>query len=217
VFLYWLFFYSRDLPDFSTIAQCSPVATTNVSDPCLKINVVAIPYEAIGTNLRAALEAVEASEEGPSTYLNMTQALSDMRDKRTTLSTQVARSMFCSPERSLVRHEKELRTALQLDRRFARRDLFAIAANTYYFGDDVVGVQAASQYFFRKNPRDLSVSEGALLAGLVRAPSYYSPVTHPDRALKWRNEVLDAMILHNAISTTEREVVKSAPLGVAIR
>ena len=104
--------------------------------------------------------------------------------------------MFCSPEKSLVRHEKELRTALQLDRRFSRRDLFAIAANIYDFGEDQVGVQAASQYFFRKNPVDLSVSEAALLAGLVRAPSYYSAVTHPDRALKRRNEVLDAMILH---------------------
>lgn len=214
---YWLFFYLGDLPDFGTIALFSPAVTKNVSSPCIKTNVVAIPYEAIGTNLRAALEAVEGGEKGPTAYQETIRALSDVRDTRRALSTQVARIMFCSPERSLVRHEKELRAALQLDRRFSRRDLFAIAANTYYFGDDVVGVQAASQYFFRKNPRDLSISEAALLAGLVRAPTYYSPVTHPDRALKRRNEVLDAMILHNTISTTDGEVVKSAPLGVAIR
>lgn len=204
VCLYWLFFYSRDLPNFGTIPQFSPIAVTNVADPCVKTNIVAIPYEAIGANLRAALKAVEASEEGPTAYQETIRALSDVRDTRTALSTQVARTIFCSPERSLVRHEKELRIALQLDRRFTRRDMFAIAANTYYFGDDVVGVQAASQYFFRKDPRNLSISEAALLAGLVRAPSYYSPVTHPDRALKRRNEVLDAMILHNAHQRDER-------------
>jgi penicillin-binding protein 2A len=119
--------------------------------------------------------------------------------------------------KTIAREVKEVRTALQLDRRLTRRDLFAIAANSYYFGDDLGGVQAASQHFFHKDPRDLPVSDAALLAGLVRAPAYYSLVTHPDRALKRRNQVLDAMALQNVISTTEAETAKSRPLTVSMR
>jgi len=213
-FFYWLFFYSRDLPGFGTVAQFSPAVPSKVLDPCIKSSVVAIPYVAIGTNLRAALDAVEASETGPSAYQEISRSFNDVRATRVALSSEIARTMFCSPEKSLVRHEKVLRTALQLDRRFSRRDLFTIAANRYYFGDDLVGAQAASQYFFHKDARDLSVSEAAFLAGLVRAPAYYSPGTHPDRALRRRNEVLDAMASQKMISVTDAEKAKSAPLGV---
>ena len=216
-FFYWLFFYARDLPGFGTIAQFSPAVPSNVLDPCIKSSVVAIPYDAIGTNLRAALDAGEASETGPTAYQQISGELSDVRETRRALSAEIARTMFCSPEKSLVRHEKELRTAFQLDRRFSRRDLFSMAANRYYFDDDLVGVQAAAEHFFHKDPKDLSVSEAALLAGLVRAPAYYSPVTHPDRALKRRNEVLDAMATQKIISAKAAEATKTAALGVAIR
>lgn len=211
---YWLFFYSRDLPDINAIGKFSPKIKTTVSDSCLKDAVVVIPYDAIGSNLRAALNAVEAGEDGPTAYEQVSRAFSDVRGTRVALSTQVARSMFCSPDKALDRQVKEFRTALQLDRRFSRHELFAIAANRYYFEDDLVGVEAASQYFFRKEPKDLSLPEAALLAGLARAPSYYSPIAHPDRALLRRNAVLDEMASRNAITVNEAEAAKAAPLGL---
>jgi penicillin-binding protein 1A len=214
--LYWLFFYSRDLPDLDALSQFSPPATTTVTDKCYTTPITAVPYEAIGSNLRGALNSVEASEAGPTAYQQVSRALSDVRETRTALSTQIARTMFCSPEKSLVRRGKELRTALQLDRRFSRRDLFTIAANRYHFGSDLVGVQAASRYWFHKDPSGLSLPEAALLAGLVRAPLHYSPVAHPDRALARRNEVLDAMALQRVITTTEAEAAKSSPLNTTI-
>jgi len=212
----WLFFYARDLPDFNGVAQFSPAATTKVFDPCLKTTVVAMPYDEIGTNIHTALDAVEASENGPTAYDEMSRAFSDVRETRAALSAQIARTMFCSSERTTARRVKEVRTAMQLDRRFSRRDLFAMAANRYYFGDDLTGVQVASKHFFHKDPKDLSIAEAALLVALVRAPSYYSPITHPDRALKRRNEVVDAMNSHYAISAAEAQAAKSVPLGVAV-
>ena len=211
----WLFFYSRDLPDFNNLARFSPTVAANVSDPCEKKSLTAIPYDAIGMNLRAALNSVEGSETGPTTYQKIMREFGDVRETRPALSDEVARTMFCSPERTAARQLKYLRTALQLDRRFSRQELFTIAANRYYFANDVVGVQAASQYFFHRDPRDLSIADAALLAGLVRAPAYYSLVTHPDRALKRRNDVLDAMAKYQAISMTEAEAAKSEPLSVA--
>ncbi len=105
---------------------------------------------------------------------------------------------------------------MQLDRQYSRQQLFTIAVNRYYFGDELVGVQGASQYFFRQDPKDLSIAEAALLAGLVRAPHYFSPLNHPDRALTRRNEVLDAMLENHTISTEQAKDAKSRPLNVAV-
>jgi membrane peptidoglycan carboxypeptidase len=117
----------------------------------------------------------------------------------------------------LNRQVKELRTEAQLDRRFSRRELFTIFANRAWFGDGQVGVEAASEHFFKKEPNQLQVAEAALLAGLIRAPSHCSPLVHPDRALKRRNEVIDAMVATHAFSATEGEAAKATGIGVATR
>lgn len=77
-------------------------------------------------------------------------------------------------------------------------------------------MQSASQTLFHTDPSDLSVSNAALLAGMVKAPSYHSPLKHPDRALKRRNEVIDAMNSQHTISSAEAETAKTAPLGLAV-
>jgi penicillin-binding protein 1A len=214
--LYWLLLYSRDLPDLDVLSQFSPSGTTTVSDTCYKTPITAISYDALGRNLRAALNAVEASEDGPTAYEQTSRTFSDVRDARVALSIQIARTMFCSPERTSSRELKELRLAVRLDRHFSRQQLFTIAANRYYFGNDVVGVQVASRYLFQKDPKDLSVAEAALLAGLVRAPNYFSPANHPDRALTRRNQVVDAMLQNHSISAELAEAAKSTALNVAI-
>ena len=156
----WFFFYSGDLPDIGRLAQFGPTTTTSVSDPCLAAASVAISYESIGGNLRNALSAVESR-----------------------LAFQISRTMFCAPSKMLSRRLNEIRTATRLERRFTHQELFTIYANRTYFGAGLIGVQSASQYFFRKDPGELSIAEAALLAGLVQGPSYLSPVRHPDRAL----------------------------------
>jgi membrane peptidoglycan carboxypeptidase len=130
-----------------------------------------------------------------------------------TLSLEISRSMLCAPSQTLRRDVNELRTAAQLERRFSRRELFTIFANRVWFGAGQVGVEAASQHFFQKEPNQLQAGESALLAGLIRAPAYLSPFTHPDRALKRRNEVLDAMVEARAIDAAEGETAKASALG----
>lgn len=215
--LYWLFFYSRDLPDINALVSFSPQERTTVADPCFNGTVVVIPYDAVGKNLRSALNAAEAAEDGPTAWEQASRAFSDVREGKLAPSVQIARTMFCSPERTINREAKELRTAIQLDRRFSRKELFTITSNRYYFGSEVVGVQAGSQYFFHKDPAELSLPDAALLAGLVRAPAYYSPTLHPSRTLARRNEVLDLMALGHSITTEEAKIAKSAPLDVVAR
>jgi membrane peptidoglycan carboxypeptidase len=122
--------------------------------------------------------------------------------------------MFCEPAKTLNRQLDEFRVAVRLERRFSRRELFAIFANRLEFGEDIVGVEPASQHFFRKEPNQLLIGEAALLAGLVRAPSYLSPIKHPDRALQRRNEVIDAMVDAHAISEAEASTAKASPLSI---
>jgi membrane peptidoglycan carboxypeptidase len=81
-----------------------------------------------------------------------------------------------------------------------------------YFGEGLTGVQAASRHYFEKEPVNLSIPEAALLAGLLQAPSYYSPTKHSDRALQRRNDVIDMMIANASISSSEGENAKAAPL-----
>ncbi len=188
----WFFLYSGDLPDIDRLAQFAPSTTTSVSDPCLPAS-VAISYEAIGQNLRNALSAVEVR-----------------------LPLQISRTMFCAPSKMLSRQVNEIRTASRLERHYSREQLFTIEANRTGFGEGLIGVRSASQYFFHKNPKDLSIAEAALLAGLAQGPSYLSPISHPDRALERRNDVIDAMVRAGTIPTSEAEGSKSAPLGIAV-
>ena len=133
---------------------------------------------------------------------------------RATLSTQISQSMFCAPAKNLTRQTEEIRMAVQLERRFSRRELFTIFANRAWFGDEQVGVEAASQHFFQKEPNELQAAEAALLAGLIQRPAYLSPFTHPDRALRRRNEIIDARVAQQAIDPKEGETAKASAPGI---
>lgn len=190
----WFFFYSRDLPDIAKLAQFAPASNTSVSDPCLETASVAIPYEAMGGNFRNALSAAEVRP-----------------------ALQISRTMFCAATlRTIHRELAEMRTSARLERHYSRQDLSTIYANRAYFGEGLVGVQSASQYFFHKDPGDLSVAEAALLAGLVKGPSYLPPVKHPERALQRRNEVIDTMSQAGSITVSQADAAKNAPLQVAV-
>lgn len=215
--LFWIFFYSGDLPDVKALEQFAPSQATHVSDPCLRDASVAIPYEAIGDHFVAALRAAEG-EDDSGVLTHEFRGLNDQAKPRSAmLSVQIARSMFCTPSKTLNREVMELRTAVQLERRFSRRELFTIYANRAGFGDGQVGVETASQHFFHEEPDHLQIGEAALLAGLVRAPSLFSPFAHPDRALQRRNEVIDAMVEARAITAEQAETAKKADLGIAAR
>lgn len=197
------------------LAQFAPVFATQVTDPCLKVAPVAIPYESIGDNLRSALRVAEANDDDPGVLTATYQGFSNQdRPPRPTLSLHISRTMFCEPARPLNRQLNELRAAVQLERHFSRRELFTISANRLIFGDDIVGVEAASQRFFHKEPHQLLVGEAALLAGLAKAPSYLSLTKHPDRALQRRNEVIDAMLRARVISESDASAAKASPLPI---
>ena len=211
----WLFFDARGLPDAQALAQFAPATVAQVPDPCVKTTSVAIPYDSIGVNVRSALSAAEAIEDDPGVLTETYRGFTHNGGlHRATLSWHISQTMFCGPSRTLNRQLDEFRAAVQLERRFSRRELFTIFANRLMFAEDIVGIEASSQHFFHKEPNQLLVGEAALLAGLVKAPAYLSPTKHPGRAIQRRDEVIDAMVKTHAINESEASTAKASPLPI---
>lgn len=214
----WLYFYSRDLPDVTVLAQYAPMSATRVSDPCLGSS-TAIPYEEIGANIRSAISAVETREDDPGVLRTTLEGFagSESRPNRTIVASwYISRSLFCTPSKMLNRHLAEIRTAIQLERHYSRRRLLTMFANRVPVGPAVIGVHDGAEFYFRKKPADLNVAEAALLVGLSRRPFWLSPSTHPERALNRRNEVIDVMMERGSITGVDAQAAKAAPLGIVI-
>jgi len=112
-----------------------------------------------------------------------------------TLTQQLARNLYKSVgfEDSLIRKIKEVITAIQIERTYTKEEILEMYLNTVHFGHGTYGVEAATKRFFGKESRELTIDESALLAGLLPAPASYSPIHHPDRAIRRRNTVLRLM------------------------
>src|SRR6202171_5734826 len=116
-----------------------------------------------------------------------------------TITQQLAKVLFLTPDKSLERKLKEAVLALELERRYSKDRILEIYLNQIYFGHGAFGVEAASRTFFGKGVSELSPGECALLAGLPKAPATYSPFDHPDAAKRRRTIVLTRMVDTGAI------------------
>jgi len=129
-----------------------------------------------------------------------------------TLTMQLARNLFLSPDRSFHRKIQEALLAVQIERRFTKPQIFTLYANQIYLGHGVYGFEAASQFYFSKPAKKLTLDEAALLAGLPKSPTYYSPITHPDHALKRRNLVINSMLEDGEITAQQATVARDQPV-----
>ena len=133
-----------------------------------------------------------------------------------TLTMQLARNLFLSPDRSFHRKIEEALLAIQIERRFTKQQIFTLYANQIYLGHGVYGFEAASQFYFSKPAKQLTLDEAALLAGLPKSPSYYSPINHPDHAIKRRNLVINSMLEDGKITTQQAAEARNQPLGLNV-
>src|SRR5690625_5145850 len=134
-----------------------------------------------------------------------------------TITQQLAKNLFLENDKTWMRKTKEVMAAIYLERKFSKKEILELYLNKIYFGNGLHGIEAASRQFFSKSVKDLSISEGATLAGIVQAPNYYFPEKHPERALNRRNVVLQAMERAKVISTETRLEKQSKPLNLNIK
>jgi len=132
-----------------------------------------------------------------------------------TITQQVAKNLFLHPRRTLERKFEELALALLLEARFTKEQILELYLNSSYFGEGSYGVESAAQTYFGKSVSNLTLAESALLAGLLQAPSAYSPYKHPEKALNRRRTVLDRMAELGYIKPDEAESAAAAGLELA--
>ncbi|BCS97831.1 penicillin-binding protein [Desulfoluna limicola] len=134
-----------------------------------------------------------------------------------TITQQVTKSFFLSPERSYDRKIKEAILAYRLDRSFAKNEVLYLYLNQIYLGHGAYGVEAAAENYFGKKARDLNLAECAILAGLPQAPSRYSPFRYKDKAKQRQIYVLNRMVEEGYITNIEATEAINTPLDIKPR
>jgi penicillin-binding protein 1B len=136
-----------------------------------------------------------------------------------TLTMQLAKMFFLTPERTFKRKFLQVLITLQLEHRFTKQQIFQMYANEVPLGQrgsfSVDGFGEAAQAYFGKDVRQLNLPECALLAGIIQSPSRLNPYRHPERALERRNLVLDAMVETGEVTKAQAEEAKAAPEGIS--
>jgi penicillin-binding protein 1B len=148
-------------------------------------------------------------------------ALIDLREGRhgqggSTITMQLSRGFFLSPEKTFRRKLREMLIAIELEHKFSKQRIFEMYANEVYLGQrgsfTINGFGEAAHAYFNKDVRNLTLPEAALLAGMIQRPNYLSPYRNPHRALDRRNLVLDSMVETGAITREQADQAKASPL-----
>ena len=134
-----------------------------------------------------------------------------------TLTMQLSRLLFLSPQKTYERKLREILLALEIERRFTKKEIFTLYCNLVNFGHGNYGVEAASRFYFGKPAKELKLNEAALLAGVPQSPSRLSPLDHPEAATRRRNHALDRMVAENYITVAQAQAASTLPLGVTAR
>jgi len=133
-----------------------------------------------------------------------------------TLTQQLAKNLFLTPERNYQRKVQELVLALWLEHKFSKDEILQLYLNRVYFGGGAIGIEKAAQTYFHKPATELSMMEAATLAGVLKAPTAYNPLTHPDESQARANLVLSAMVEAGFITHDEAlQAISATPTVVA--
>jgi penicillin-binding protein 1A len=222
--------YSVDLPQINELEVYRPSTTTGLYDRKGQlIGTIALErrddvgYNDFAPILRDAVISIEDKTFWSHWGINVVRivgaAIHDIRTHSrgqgaSTLTMQLARNLFLSDDRTFTRKIEEAYLAIQIERAFTKQQIFTLYANQIYLGSGMYGFEAASEYYFSKHARDLTLTEAALLAGLPKGPVAFSPILYPARALRRRNLVLDEMEHDKVITHAQAQAAREAPLGL---
>ena len=226
-----LFAYSGDLPEISRLDDYTPSTISRVyaangdivGEFAIQRREV-IPYEDISPHLVNAIKAAEDSEFDQHFGLSIPRIVvtlvKDIIERRkaagaSTLTQQLSRKLFLTDEKTWERKIKEAIIAIQIEKRYTKREIFTLYCNQMYFGHGVYGVQAASRLYFGKTAKDLALEEAALIAGILQGNVRQSPYVNMEAALRRRNYALSRMADVGYITAEEADAARKKPITVA--
>jgi penicillin-binding protein 1B len=209
--------------------ELEPLLITGLSEDANRTKRRLLRYDEMPKNLVNAVTSIEDRrffEHGGVDYIRMMGALlNDIKpghrwtEGGSTLTMQLSRGFFLTPERRIKRKLIEILITFQLEHRFTKQQIFEMYANQINLGQrgsfSIDGFGEASQAYFGKDARQLSLSECALLAGIIQSPNRLNPFRHAERAMERRAMVLDAMVETGSITKDQAESAKAEPLHLA--
>jgi len=187
---------------------------------------VEVPYAKIPDVLKKAILATEDPRffsHGGLDYRGILRAIKEnlrpgKRNGRpqggSTITQQLATSLFLSREVTIRRKLKEAFLSLQIEKKYSKEKILEMYCNQFYLGHGVYGVESASLQFFGKTVSDLNLEEAALITGIFRGPSVYSPYSAPELTLRRRNHVLNRMVEEGYLTRKAADEAARKPLGV---
>lgn len=224
----FLFAHAVRMPRVKTLADYQPAIITRVYDrngvPFAEYSIqkrIVVPKRDMSPLLVNAIIATEDAEfyrhGGVDPKAILRAAVKDIIERRkaqgaSTLTQQLAKQVFLTPEKSFRRKINEAFFAVQIEKDFTKDQIFEFYANQVYLGHGAYGVEAASRLYFGKHAKDLTLPEAAVIAALIRSPMYYSPVTHADRAKMRRDYVLGRMLKEGFINREQYAQAVNAPI-----
>ncbi|MCA0401176.1 MAG: penicillin-binding protein 1A [Proteobacteria bacterium] len=232
---YFVWHYSQDLPDHAQLEKYEPPVTTRVhaADGTLLAEYARerrlyLPIQAMPKLLILAYLAAEdknfykhggVDPEGIARAVvsNFRRGSGGRQQGASTITQQVAKNFFLSPEQSYERKIREALVAFRLESTFSKDKILELYLNQIYLGFGNYGVAAAALNYYGKSVHELTIAEAAYLAALPKAPSTYHPITNRDGAIARRNYVIDRMVENGYISKEDGAAARAEPLVVTFR
>jgi len=224
--------YSADLPQIKDLERFRPSTTTDLYDRKGRIigsfaleRRVVVNYDDFAPVLKQAVLSIEdkafESHWGVNVFRIAGAVVHDLRSHgraqgASTLTMQLARNLFLSADRTASRKIQEAYLSIQMERAMTKQQIFTLYGNQIYLGHGMYGFEAASEFYFSKHAKDVTLTEAAMLAGLPKGPSAYSPLLNPEKCLRRRNLVLTEMEQDGKISHQQAEEARQSPLGLHI-
>lgn len=138
------------------------------------------------------------------------------KEGASTITQQLIKNSHLTSAKTFERKITEIALSTKLEKQFSKDEILEQYLNIIYFGNNCYGIEEASEYYFSKLAKELKLEESALLAGMIKSPSKYCPIKHPDNALKRRNLVLSEMEKDGVVSADEAVRAKSQPINLEI-
>lgn len=164
-------------------------------------------------NAVIAVEDHRYFDHGPVDYIAIIRAIftnikeAEFEQGGSTITQQVAKNVLFTQERTLSRKLGEVFGAFDLEKNYSKNEIFAIYVNTAYFGNGYYGIYDAAKGYYNKEPKDLTLYEATMLAGVPNAPSLYAPTVNPELAKQRQKVVLNAMVKYGYISESDKSDV----------
>ena len=221
----------RNLPDVRILRSYVPTETSHIYDIDGKLlfsihdeaNREVVPLHQISDNLKLAVLAIEDSHfylhHGINPSAVVRAFLANWEEGQTvegasTLTMQLVKNLFLSPERAFSRKIAEAVLAIRLEQILEKNELFELYLNQVYWGHNLYGAETAARSFFFKSAKELTLGEAAMMAGLIQAPEEYSPFVNYQTARKRQALVLSRMVELQWVTPEEAETARKQPIGL---